>query len=153
MIVRKMLPSEIDLTINLFSQYFDEAAVALPEIADEYNEDAVLETIKMYNTHYEYVWYNAVEGQRPVGFVAGCITPVPWSSDKVDAHIVFIYLLESHRNMDNFRQLLNKFEEWAHNIGAAKITAGDIGINPERTQKLYEYFEFKPGIWMSKELG
>jgi hypothetical protein len=54
--------------------------------------------------------------------------------------------------MDNFRELLNKAEEWARTVGATEITAGDIGINPERTQKLYSHFDFKPGVWMGKEL-
>jgi hypothetical protein len=54
--------------------------------------------------------------------------------------------------MDNFRELLTQFEGWAKTIKAQNITAGDIGINPERTQKLYEHFGFKPGVWMGKEL-
>ena len=153
MIVRKLHPSEIDLTVNLFSQYFDEAAEVIPSIADEYEVDAVLETIRNYSSHWEYSWFNAVDGQRPVGFIAGCITPVPWNHNKVNAHIVFIYLLPSHRNMDNFRQLLKTFEEWSRNAGAIVISAGDIGIAPERTQKLYEHFDFKPNVWMNKELN
>jgi plasmid maintenance system antidote protein VapI len=54
--------------------------------------------------------------------------------------------------MDNFRDLLQQFEAWARSIKAQNITAGDIGINPERTQRLYEHFGFKPGVWMNKEL-
>jgi len=54
--------------------------------------------------------------------------------------------------MDNFRSLLSKFEEWSRMIGARAITAGDIGINPERTKTLYEHFGFTPGVWMNKEL-
>lgn len=153
MIVRKLHPKEIDLTVNLFGQYFDEAVETIPKMADEYDADAVLTTIRLYSSHWEYTWFNAVDGQRPVGFIAGAITPVPWHPTKVNAHIVFIYLLPSHRNMDNFRQLLKTFEEWARNVGAGDISASDIGINPERTQKLYEHFDFKTNVWMNKELN
>jgi GNAT superfamily N-acetyltransferase len=148
MIVRKMLPSELDVTINLCGYYAQEALI--PE--DEYDEDAVLETIRLYSSHYEYFWFNAYDGQRPVGIIAGYVTKEPWSKTKLHAHIELIFLLESHRSMDNFRTLLNKSEEWARTVGATEITAGDIGINPERTQKLYSHFDFKPGVWMGKEL-
>lgn len=143
-----MLPSEIDVTVNLCAYYGEEAN--LPD--GEYDEDAVLETIKLYSSHYEYFWFNAYDGGRPVGIIAGCATKAPWSKTKLHTHIELIYLLESHRTMDNFRMLLSKAEEWARTIGATEITAGDIGINPERTQKLYSHFDFKPGVWMGKEL-
>lgn len=148
MIVRRMLPQEIDSTVILCRYYADEASI--PD--DEYDEDAVLETIRHYSSHYEYFWFNAYDGQRPVGIIAGCCTKAPWSKTKLHAHIELIYLLESHRTMDNFRTLLSKAEEWARTIKACEITAGDIGINPERTQKLYSHFDFKPGVWMGKEL-
>jgi GNAT superfamily N-acetyltransferase len=153
MIIRKMLPDEIDSTVLLTQRYFDEAAENIPNMADQYDENSVLETIKQYSSHYEYFWYNAYEGLRPVGFIAGFATPILWNSKLLDAHIALIYLLDSHRSMANFKQLMDKFEEWAKTIGAGNITAGDIGINPERTEKLYEHFGYKRGVWMGKELN
>jgi len=152
MIVRKMRPEEFNSTINLFGYYRDEAIESLPRIADEYDENSVLETIRKYATKYEYCWFNAIDNQRPVGFVAGYFTACPWNKSIISANIVFIYLLPSHRNMDNFRELLKSFEEWARMGKATELTAGDIGIDPERTQRLFEYFDFKPGVWMGKEL-
>ena len=152
MIVRKILPSEMNVTINLFGYYRDEAVKSIPSIADEYDEDHVLETIRHYSTHYEYCWFNAYEGQRPVGLIAGCITKAPWGP-VYHAHCELIFLLESHRTLANVKELLKAFEEWARIAGAREITAGDIGINPDRTKKLFEHLDFREGLWMSKELN
>jgi len=152
MIVRKMMPQEFDVTVNLFGYYRDEAIDKLPKIAEEYDENSVIDTIRHYASHYDHCWFNVYEGQRPVGFIAGYASECPWNKSIIDANIAFIFLLDSHKNMDNFRELIKKFEEWAKTIGARNITAGDIGIDPERTQRLYEYFDFKPGVWMGKEL-
>jgi GNAT superfamily N-acetyltransferase len=152
MIVRSMQPIEFDSTINLFGYYRDEAIESLPRIADEYDENSVINTIRSFASLWDHCWFNAYEGQRPIGFIAGYASECPWNKDIIDANIAFIYLLDSHKNMDNFRLLLNKFEEWAKTIKASNITAGDIGINPERTQKLYEHFGFKAGVWMGKEI-
>ena len=152
MIVRQMQPQEFDSTIICFQYYRDEAIESLPRIAEEYDENSVLKTIKTFASKWDHCWFNAYEGSRVVGFIAGYASECPWNSEIIDANIAFIFMLESHKNMDNFRQLLAKFEEWARTIKAQNITAGDIGINPERTQKLYEHFDFKPGVWMNKEL-
>lgn len=152
MIVRPMQPLEFDSTIICFQYYRDEAIESLPRIAEEYDENSVLKTIKTFATKWDHCWFNAYEGQRVVGFIAGYASECPWNTEIIDANIAFIFMLDSHKNMDNFRQLLVKFEEWAKTIKARNITAGDIGINPERTQKLYEHFGFKPGVWMGKEL-
>lgn len=152
MIIRKMQPSEFDATIICFQYYRDEAIEAIPRIADEYDDNSVIETIRHYASHYDHCWFNAYEGGRVVGFIAGYATETPWNKSIIDANIAFIYLLDSHKNIDNFRQLITQFEQWARLIGARSITGGDIGINPDRMQKLYEHFEFKPILMMSKEL-
>jgi GNAT superfamily N-acetyltransferase len=147
-----MQPREFDMTVNLFGYYRDEAILTMPKIADEYDENSVIDTIKTFASKWDHIWLNAYDNTRPVGFIAGYASACPWNSNILDANIAFIYLLDSHKNMDNFRELLSQFEAWARTIKAQNITAGDIGINPERTQKLYEHFGFKPGVWMGKEL-
>lgn len=148
MIVRQMQPHELDITANLCNYYAQEANI--PD--EEYDVSAVAETIRTYSSRGEYIWLNAYEGQRPIGLIAGCITKEPWSKTKFNGHIDLIYMLESHRTLDNFKQLVRAFEEWARTVGATKITAGDIGINVERTKKIYSHMGFTEGLWMSKEL-
>jgi GNAT superfamily N-acetyltransferase len=147
-----MLPQEFDSTLTLFGYYRDEAIESLPKIADEYDENSVMESIRLYASNWDYCWLNAYDNSRPVGFVAGYASACPWNKNIITANIAFIYLLESHRNMSNFKLLLDNFEGWARNVKATEVTGGDIGINPERTQKLYEHFNFKPYVLMGKEL-
>jgi GNAT superfamily N-acetyltransferase len=152
MIVRKMHPSEFDVTLNLFHYYRDEAIETVPEIEEEYDENSVIETIRLFTVNVNYCWFNLYDNQRPVGFIAGMASERLWNANIIDAHIAFVYILESHRSMDNFRFLMKKFEEWSREIGARRMTGGDIGINPERTKKLYEHFGFTPGVWLGKEI-
>lgn len=147
-----MQPVEFDSTVNLFGYYRDEAIESMPIIESQYDENSVIDTIRTFASKWDHCWFNAYDNNRPVGFIAGYASETPWNKSIIDANIAFIFLLESHRSMDNFRLLLNQFEHWAKTINAKNITAGDIGINPERTQKLYEHFGFKPGVWMGKEL-
>lgn len=153
MIVRSLQAHELDATMILFNYYRDEAIEAMPKILDEYDENSMIETMRMYASNYEYCWFNALEGQRPVGFVSGYMSQCPWNKNLITANIAFIYLLPSHRNLDNFRQLIQQFEGWAKTIKATEITAGDIGIDIARSQKVYEHFGFKPILMMTKELN
>jgi GNAT superfamily N-acetyltransferase len=152
MIVRKLVPHDFDLVINLFHRYYDEAVLSIPSMAEERDDNSIIETVRYYSTHYDRCWFVALEGQRPVGFIAGFASEAPWNKQIIYANIAFIYLIESHRNIDNFRELLNTFKEWAHVIDAQKITAGDIGVNPEKMQKLYEHFDFKPVLFMERTI-
>lgn len=153
MITRKMLPQEIDATVILFNYYFEEACASIPGMAEEYDENSIIETIRYYNIDYRYTWINLYEGQRPVGFIAGFINECPWNIELVHANIAFVYIIPSHRNMDNFKSLLNNFTSWAKTMKAVKLSAGDIGIDVERSKTLYEHVGFKPILLMVKELA
>jgi len=153
MIVRKLVPHEFDVTVNLFNYYFDEAVTVIPSMAEEFDQNSISETIKHYATHYDYCWFNSLDNSRPVGFIAGYATECPWNNSIITANIAFVYLLESHRNIDNFRLLLSEFEQWARLIKATRITGGDIGINAERMEKLYSHFGFKKALFMIKEFN
>lgn len=147
-----MQPVEFDPTVNLFVRYFDQAAETLPKLIKEYDENSVIETIRHYASHWDHCWFNAYDNTRPVGFIAGYASECPWNKSIIDANIAFVYLIDSHRNLENFNTLLKKFEEWSRVINAQNITGGDIGINPERMEKLYTHHGFKPLLMMSKEL-
>lgn len=153
MIVRTMQPYEFDATMVLFNYYRDEAIESMPIIAEQYDENSMIETIRTYSIKNEYCWFNAYEGQRPVGFIAGYLTQCPWNKQLITANIGFVFLLESHRNMDNFKQLYKSFEMWSKSCHATEITAGDIGINVERSQRVYEHLGFAPILMMTKELN
>jgi GNAT superfamily N-acetyltransferase len=153
MIARNMAPHEIDVTYNLFRQYCLEAAEVKPELDEQWDKTSVIETIRSRNIHPEYVWINLLEGTRPVGFISGAVTQCPWNHDIYYAHIELIFVLESHRNSSNFKMLTDEFEQWARGMEATVITAGDIGIAPERTKKIYESIGFESGCFLTKELA
>lgn len=149
--IRKMQANDIDYVVNLYTRYFDEAAEIIPAMAQEWDENSVINTIRYYAAHWDHCWYVAEQGQRLVGFIAGYASETPWNKELVNANIAFVYLTPDTRNLDNFRKLLQEFEHWAGLIGAHKITGGDIGINLDRTKTLYEYFDFEPVLLMAKD--
>lgn len=153
MTVKRLQAPEFDITMNLFHYYRDEAIESIPEIEEQYDENSAIETVREYATQASHCWLNLYDGQRPVGFVAGYLVATPWNKNRLIAHIQFIYIIETHRNLDNFRQLLEAFESWSkNNFDVKQISAGDIGINPDKMKKLYEHFDFKQVLTMTKEV-
>lgn len=145
-----MQPNELDTTMICFNYYRDEAIEAVPGFVDEYSDDSMTETVRAYASHYECIWLNAYEGQRVVGFIGGYLSQCPWNKKLITANAGFIYLLPSHRGLENFKQLMQSFTEWANNCSCNEIAVGDIGIDIERRQKLYEHFGFKSVLMMTK---
>jgi len=153
MIVKSMTPQDFDITLNLFGYYRDEAIESLPIIAEEYDENTVIDTIREYSILGTHCWLNLYQGQRPVGFVSGYIISKPWNKEILLGAIQFIYITPEHRNLENFKMLLDGFTEWAKQFKVVGIMAGDIGIDPERMRKLYEHFGFKTELSMIKEIA
>lgn len=153
MIVRLMMPQEIDVTVNLIKYYMEEAGQSLPQLLEEYDENSIINTVRLFSINPSYVWFNLYEGQRPVGFISGYLVHKPWNDKIFDGHIAFVYVLPSHRSLDVFRQLIDKFEGWAKENNCSRITGGDIGINEERTKSIYEHIGFKQILSLAKEIN
>jgi GNAT superfamily N-acetyltransferase len=152
MTIKKLLPQDFDKTLYLFHEYRDEAIQSLPYIEEEYDEETVIEVIREYAILESHCWLNLYQGQTPIGFIAGYLVSKPWNKNLVLGHIQFIFVLEEHRNLEVFRDLLEAFEDWTKNFKAVGISAGDIGIDPDKMRKLYEHFDFKSELSMVKEL-
>jgi Acetyltransferase (GNAT) family len=153
MIVKEMNVQDFDATVICFSYYRDEAIKSIPQIEDEYDENSVIKTIRARASRAEHCWFNAYEGTRVVGFIAGTLIPQPWNERILSANIDFIFLLEGHRNFNNFHALMAKFESWAQECDATSITGGDIGIDIDRSRTLFEHMGFQPMLLMNKELN
>jgi hypothetical protein len=149
--IRKIHPGEIDGLLNIIHQYADEAAESMPAIADEINDSIIVENIRTWSIQSAYNLLVAFEGERPVGFIAGVITQMPWGN-VTQANIIFIFMTETHRNMDNFKALLDNFESWARQCKAKRICSGDIGVNIDRSRKLYNYLKFNEGLYVTKDI-
>jgi GNAT superfamily N-acetyltransferase len=150
-LIRKIHPGELDLLLTIIHSYAEEAAETLPEIANEISDEIILQNVRNWTIQHNYFLEVAFEGSKAVGFIAGSVIQLPWSN-AFQANINFIYMLESHRSMDNFKALLNKFEEWARQAKATRMFSGDIGINIERSRKIYEYLGFTERLFVSKDL-
>lgn len=153
MIIQKLKPVDFDSVIELFDQYYQEAVESIPEMADDYDEESIINFVRTYASHWHHSWFVAFEhSSRPVGFVAGTIVNEPWNESIVNANIDMIYMLPDHRSMTNFKELVDHFTSWAAAAGCRRITAGDIGINPERTRKIYEHLGFNQACFLVKDI-
>lgn len=150
-LVQKLKPVDLDAAVDLFEQYYAEAVEVLPDMRDEYDEGSMIETIRTYASHYQHCWYlGFVDSTRPIALCAGSLTPTPWNENILNANIDMIYIVPEHRSMDNFKTLVDYFNAWAAQFGARKITAGDIGINPDRTEKVYKHLGFEPACFLTR---
>jgi hypothetical protein len=152
MIVRTMRPEEIDLNVNLFRQYADEAGETNPALGAQYDENSVVSSIRSRLIAPDACWFSLLDNNRPVGFISGGLTQAPWNDQILYAHIEMIYVLKEKRSMDAFRRLVDEFQDWAVAMDATSITAGDIGIDPERTKRVYTSIGFTEGCFMTKEI-
>jgi hypothetical protein len=149
--IRKIHPGEIDDIFVLFHQHTQEAIQSMPELADEIDDGALLNTLRSWSIQHHMCFLVAFEGQRPIGYVAGGVAAQPWSK-KLYAQIVLIFLTENSRGMENFKALVDKFEEWAKSVNAIRIVAGDIGVNIDRTRKIFTYLNFTEGLSVKREI-
>lgn len=149
MIIRNMLPEEIDSVAILFEYYREDALIR----DEDYSPDRVLETIKTYCINWNLFFQVAYEGGRPIGLIGGFV-----SNDPIDgracAAIQFCYMVDSHNSIDNYRELVQAFEAWAREVQASSIKALDIGNRLDRLQYLYQTLGYKtlPLVVMGKEI-
>lgn len=139
MIIRPMETSEIDLVINLFNYYRDEAGI--PE--DRYDENKTIRTIREYCIRPNLFFHVAFIGRRPVGIIGGFLSEDPIDTE-VTATIQFNYLIPEYANRDNYSQLIDIFQKWAEQFSVTQIRAIDIGNNPNRLESVYNDLEFYP---------
>lgn len=153
MIVKRLEPVDLDATVDLFEQYFEEAVVSIPSMKTEWDEESLINSIRNYGIQWAQCWFNAFEHtHNPVGFVAGSITAAPWNAQVLTANIELIYIHPDSRSMENFQTLVDYFTRWAVQAGCVRITAGDIGIDPARTNKIYQHLGFEPACLLVKDI-
>lgn len=149
MIIRKMLPEEIDAVAILFEYYREDALIR----DEQYDQDRVIQTIKTYCINWNMMFNVAYEGGRPIGVIGGFV-----SQDPIDgttcAAIQFCYMVDSHNTIDNYRELVQAFESWAREVKATSVKALDIGNRLDRLQYLYQTLGYKalPLVVMGKEI-
>ena len=139
MIIREMEPREIDLVINLFNYYRDEAGIS----EQRYDENRVISTVKQYCIRPNLFFRVAFDGRRPVGLIGGFLSEDPVESE-VTATIQFNYLVPDFATVDNYHQMIDQFQQWSSQFQAEQIRAIDIGEKTNRLQSVYDQLGFYP---------
>jgi hypothetical protein len=139
MIIRPMQTNEIDLIINLFNYYRDEADIQ----EDRYSHDRVLHTIREYNIRPNLFFRVAYNGLRPVGIIGGFLSEDPVES-QVTATIQFNYLIPEYATVENYAEIIGSFQAWAKQFKVTAIRAIDIGQNYNRLSDVYDTLGFDP---------
>jgi hypothetical protein len=144
-----MEPREIDLVINLFNYYKDDAGIS----DDRYDQDRVLRTVREYNIRPNLFFRVAFNGQRPIGIIGGFISQDPIETETT-ATIQFNYLLDEFATVENYAELIAVFQEWAQQLGITQMRAIDIGQNISRLNDVYDTLGFDPVkvMIMNKEI-
>jgi hypothetical protein len=139
MFIRPMETHEIDVIINLFNYYKDDAQIA----EDKYSENRVLATLREYTIRPHLYFRIALNGQRPIGVIGGFLSEDPVDTD-LTATIQFNYLLPEFATVSNYGMMVEEFTCWAEACNATAIRAIDIGNNPNRLQDVYDELGFNP---------
>jgi hypothetical protein len=139
MIIRPMETTEIDLVINLFNYYREEAGI--PE--ERYDHDKVLKTIREYCIRPNLFFNVALNGRRPVGIIGGFLSEDPVDTE-ITATIQFNYLIPEFATVENYGQLIDIFQTWAKQFKVEQIRAIDIGNNITRLDDVYDQLGFNP---------
>lgn len=138
MIIRRMEPEEMDLIVNLFEYYRDEALID----EDEWDINRVVQTIKNYSISWNLFFRIAYEGTRPIGVIGGFVSEDPITGERCSA-IQFNYLKPDYASVGNYKQLVDLFVEWSKEVKATNIKCMDIGNNQDRLSEVYDELNFK----------
>lgn len=139
MIIRPMETNEIDLVINLFNYYREEADIT----EERYDQDKVIKTVREYNIRPNLFFRVAFNGRRPIGIIGGFLSEDPIDTE-ITATIQFNYLIPEFANIENYGLLIEEFQTWARQFHVEKMRAIDIGNNITRLNDIYDQLGFNP---------
>lgn len=139
MIIRPMNPEELDLVVNVFEYYRDDANIS----DEQWNLQRVVQTIKHYTITWGLFFRVAYDGQRPIGVIGGFVAEDPITAE-ASAAIQFCYLKPGYDDLNNYRQLVTEFYDWAKSVNASSIKCLDIGNNPDRLSDIWEGLGYYP---------
>ena len=139
MIIREMLPRELDVVLNLFNYYCEAADIT----EERYDQDRARETVREYCIRPNLFFRIAVNGQRPVGLIGGFLSQDPVESE-VTATIQFLYLIPEFAEISNYENLVDEFTDWSSQFKVTQIRAIDIGHRMDRLNDVYDELGFTP---------
>jgi hypothetical protein len=139
MIIREMLPRELDVVLNLFNYYCEDADIT----EDKYDQDRARETVREYCIRPNLFFRIALNGQRPVGMIGGFLSQDPVET-QVTATIQFLYLIPEFAEINNYQNLVDEFVAWGQQFKVTQVRAIDIGNKLDRLRDVYDELGFNP---------
>lgn len=138
MLVRPLRPQDLDNTMIMMDYYREEMDIGQDE---EWNENSVIQSIRLYSTNAECMFLVAVESDRVVGCCSG-IARKEFYNDTIETVMQMMFLLPSHRNKENYQQLLGEFLNWSHLVKSQRMLLVDIGNSNTRIQTIADTLNF-----------
>jgi len=139
MIIRAMEPRELDVVLNLFNYYCEDAAIS----EEQYDQDRARETVREYCIRPNLFFRIAVNGQRPVGLIGGFLSQDPVET-QVTATIQFLYLIPEFADIHTYQNLVDEFTKWSSEFKVTQVRAIDIGYRMDRLRDVYDELGFNP---------
>jgi hypothetical protein len=139
MIIRAMEPRELDVVLNLFNYYCEDASIT----EEKYDQDRTRETVREYCIRPNLFFRIAVNGQRPVGMIGGFLSQDPVET-QVTATIQFLYLIPEFAEINNYQNLVDEFVAWGQQFKVTQVRAIDIGYRMDRLRDVYDELGFNP---------
>jgi hypothetical protein len=139
MIIREMLPRELDVVLTLFNYYCEAAAIT----EDKYDQDRARETVREYCIRPNLFFRIALNGQRPVGLIGGFLSQDPVET-QLTATIQFLYLIPEFAEINNYQNLVDEFVAWGQQFKVTQVRAIDIGNKLDRLRDVYDELGFTP---------
>lgn len=129
MLVRPIRVADVDAVMILLEYYRNDTNID----DEDWDTDSLLKTVKQFVISQDYIFLVAVEGQRIVGCLAGALKK-EFYNNNIDAVIQLVFLLQSHRNQENYKQLYDQFEQYGQKFNARRV----LLIDPFDTQTRIE---------------
>lgn len=137
MLVRSLRPADMENVMILMNYYRDQM-----EIVDEdWDEDAVVQSLKFYASNMQCLALVAVEGYKIVGVLLGTVKK-EFYNNKHMAAIQMFYFLPGSGNNEYYHQMYKEFHQWASTVKAEKIMLMDITDNTDSLMDVKDLLDF-----------
>lgn len=137
MLVRPLRPADIDNVMILMNYYRDHMEIA----DDEWDEDSVIQSIKMFASNQQCVALVALEGYKIIGLLLGSVKK-EFHNKKYLAAVQMFYFLPGHATNENYRQIYAEFKQWYELANADRVILLDITDNTDSLIGVKDLLDF-----------
>lgn len=137
MLVRPLRPDDMNGVMTLMEYYRDQ--MQIDEM--DWDEDAVVQSIKFFSTNMQCTTLVAVEGYRIIGLLVGNVKK-EFYNNKYTAAIQLFFLMPGFKHNEYYAQMYSEFVVWSKLVKAEKILMLDMSDNTDTLADVKELLEF-----------